>query len=49
MESYDLAYSAELHEASLAAVRADIGVDMVECSSKTYLMKVPVLDYDFSS
>ena len=36
--SYGLYYSAELHNASLAAVRADIGVDMVECNLEVHVI-----------
>lgn len=36
--NHGLYYNAELPNASLAAVRADIGVDMVECNSEVYLI-----------
>lgn len=35
---HGLYYTAELHNASLDAVRADTGVDMVECDSELYLV-----------
>lgn len=36
--NHGLDYAANLKKASLDAVRADIGVDMVECESEVYLV-----------
>lgn len=38
-ENYALYYSARLDDIGLAAVRADRGVDMVECDGKSYLIE----------
>lgn len=40
-ESHGLYYCAELHDASLVAVRADFGVDMVECNLEAFLIELP--------
>lgn len=38
-ELWELNYAAKLNETGLAAVRADVGVDLVECSSTGYLIE----------